>query len=211
MTSTKISPTSITSVTLEVPDVSAAQAFYAAAFDLDSRLQLRRSDAPASGFRGFTLSLVVSQPATVDCLIGAALDGGAAELKAVKKSLWGYGGVVAAPDGTIWKVATSAKKDTGPATKEIDEIVLLLGATDVAASKRFYTERGLVVTRSFGRKYVEFDAPPSHVKLALYGRRALAKDAGVGSEGTGSHRVVISGEGGQFVDPDGFVWEGDAA
>jgi hypothetical protein len=31
-------------------------------------------------------------------------------------------GVVQAPDGTIWKVATSAKKDTGPATQEIDQI-----------------------------------------------------------------------------------------
>jgi hypothetical protein len=211
MTSTKISPTSISSVTLEVPDPAAADGFYRSAFDLDSRLQLRRSDAPTSGFRGFTLSLVVSQPATVDNLISAALEGGATELKPVKKSLWGYGGVVAAPDGTIWKVATSAKKDTGPSTKEIDDMVLLVGATDVAASKHFYTERGLEVTRSFGRKYVEFDAPSSHVKLALYGRRALAKDAGVASDGTGSHRLVISGEGGPFVDPDGFAWEGTPA
>jgi hypothetical protein len=37
---------------------------------------------------------VVSQPATVDALIGAALDAGATTLKAVAKSLWGYGGVV---------------------------------------------------------------------------------------------------------------------
>ena len=36
-------------------------------------------------------------------------------LKSAAKSFWGYGGVVRAPDGTIWKVATSAKKDTGPA------------------------------------------------------------------------------------------------
>jgi hypothetical protein len=33
------------------------------------------------------------------------------------------------------------------------------------------------VARSFGRKYVQFAT--AHVKLALYGRRALAKDAGV--------------------------------
>ncbi len=36
-----------------------------------------------------------------------------------------------APDGTIWTVASSSKKDTGPATRQIDEIVLQLGATDV--------------------------------------------------------------------------------
>jgi hypothetical protein len=52
------------------------------------------------GFRGFTLSLVVSQPATVDGLSGAALDAGATPLKPAAKSLWGYGGVVQAPDGT---------------------------------------------------------------------------------------------------------------
>jgi hypothetical protein len=34
------------------------------------------------------------------------------------------------------------------------------------------------------RTYVEFAAPASHVKLALYGRRALAKDAGVSPDGT---------------------------
>jgi hypothetical protein len=42
-----------------------------------------------------------------------ALAAGAAPLKPVAKSLWGYGGVVRAPDGTIWKVATSSKKDAG--------------------------------------------------------------------------------------------------
>jgi len=83
-----------------------------------------------------------------------------------------------AQDGTIWKVATSSKKDTGPATRQIDEIVLLLGAADVPASKRFYLDRGLEVARSFGRKYVEFATPSSPVKLALCGRNALAKDAG---------------------------------
>lgn len=111
-----------------------------------------------------------------------------------------------APDGTIWKVATAAKKDNGPATRQIDQIVLLLGAADVAASKRFYVERGLVVARSFGRKYVEFAISSSPVKLALYGRRALAKDAGVSPEGTGSHRILIGSDAGPFTDPDGFAW-----
>jgi catechol 2,3-dioxygenase-like lactoylglutathione lyase family enzyme len=197
--------TAIESITLEVPDPAAAGAFYAAAFGLDDLLAFRTSDAPTAGFRGFTLSLVVAQPVTVDGFIGAAVDAGAEPLKPVKKTFWGYGGVVRAPDGAIWKVASSSKKDTGPATREIDEVVLLLGADDVAASKRFYVEHGVAVAKSFGRKYVQFDT--GQVKLALYGRRALAKDAGVDPDGSGSHRIVIGGDGGSFSDPDGFAWE----
>jgi predicted lactoylglutathione lyase len=199
--------TSIESVILEVPDPSAAGAFYAAAFDLDDQVDLRPSAAATAGFRGFTLSLVVSHPATVDRVIGAALDAGATALKPTRKGFWGYGGVVQAPDGAIWKVATSAKKNTEPATGHIDDVVLLLGVTDVAASKRFYVDRGLAVARSFGRKYVEFANPSAPVKLALYGRRALAKDAGVSPEGSGSHRIIIGSDSGPFTDPDGFAWE----
>ena len=197
----------ITSITLEVPDPDAAGAFYRAAFGLGTQVRLRASQEPTTGFRGFTLSLVVSQPSTVDTLAGAALDAGATTIKPVKKGFWGYGGVVRAPDGTIWKIATSAKKDTGPATRHIDDIVLLLGTEDVAASKQFYVEQGLTVARSFGSRYVEFDTPASHVKLALYRRRALAKDAGVPPEGTGSHRITITSDAGPFTDPDGFAWE----
>jgi predicted lactoylglutathione lyase len=186
--------TSIESVTLEGPDPAAAEALCAA-------------EPPTTGFRGFTMSLVVSQPSTVDSLIGAALDSGATSLKPVAKNLWGYGGVVQAPDGAIWKVATSSKKDSGPATRQIDDIVLLLGVADVKASKRFYVDRGLAVKKSFGSKYVEFDSAGSPIKLALYGRRALAKDAGVAPNGSGSHRIVISSDAGPFTDPDGFAWE----
>jgi predicted lactoylglutathione lyase len=201
--------TAIESLTLEVPDPAAAEAFYTAAFGLGDLLALRGSDAPTTGFRAFTLSLVVSQPATVDGFVGAALDAGATPLKPAKKTFWGYGGVVRAPDGAIWKVASSSKKNTAPATREIGEIVLLLGVDDVAASKRFYVEHGVEVAKSFGRKYVQFDT--GHVKLALYGRRALAKDAGVAPEGTGSHRIVIGGDSGSFTDPDGFAWEAAVA
>lgn len=198
---------SIESVTLDVADPTAANRFYTAAFGLDTQIHLRASEAPTTGFRGFTLSLTVSQPATVNSLIDAALEAGATPLKPAAKSLWGYGGVVQAPDGTIWKVATSAKKDTGPATREVDEIVLLLGVADVAASKRFYVDQGLAVAKSFGRMYVEFAAGSGPVKLALYRRRALAKDAGVSPDGTGSHRLMIGGDAGPFTDPDGFAWE----
>ncbi|MBF6221818.1 glyoxalase [Nocardia abscessus] len=201
----------IESVVLEVPDSSAAEAFYAAAFGLGDKVRVRASEAPTSGFRGFILSLVVSQPSTVDSLISTAVDAGATTLKPAKKSFWGYGGVVQAPDGAIWKIATSAKKDAGPATREIDDFVLLLGVDNVKATKQFYVDRGLSVAKSFGGKYVEFDAPSSAVKLALYGRRAAAKDAGVSPEGSGSHRIVIGGDLGSFADPDGFAWEAASA
>jgi predicted lactoylglutathione lyase len=199
--------TSIDTITLEVADPAAAERFYTTAFGLGARLRLRASQEPTTGFRGFTLSLTVSQPADVNALIEAALDAGATVLKPVAKSMWGYGGVVQAPDGTIWKVATSAKKDTGPATRQIDSIVLLLGVTDVAASKQFYLDRGLTVAKSFGRLYVEFATGPGPIKLALYRRRALAKDAGVTPDGTGSHRIAVGGVAEPFTDPDGFSWE----
>jgi uncharacterized glyoxalase superfamily protein PhnB len=199
--------TSIKSITIEVTDPEAATRFYNNSFGDDTPVRLRASQAPTTGFRGFTLSLIVSQPANVSALVDAALEAGATPLKPVTKSLWGFGGVVQAPDGTIWKVATSAKKDTGPATRQIDQIVLLLGAADVAESKRFYVDHGLAVAKSFGRKYVEFASDSSPVKLALYSRRALSKDAGVFPDGTGSHRLTIGGDAGSFTDPDGFAWE----
>jgi hypothetical protein len=68
-------------------------------------------------------------------------------------------------------------------------------------------DHGLEVAKSFGRKYVEFDMPSGAVTLGLYGRRALAKDAGVAPDGSGSHRLVIGGDAGHFTDPDGFGWE----
>ena len=104
-------------------------------------------------------------------------------------------------------VATSSKKDTGPATREVDDLVLLLGAKNVKAARQFYLDRGLAVAKSFGSKYVEFDTPSSPIGLALYSRRAAAKDAGVSPDGTGSHRIVIGGDAGPFTDPDGFAWE----
>jgi predicted lactoylglutathione lyase len=199
--------TSIESLTLEVADPTTAERFYAAAFGLGTQPRLRASEAPTTGFRGFTVSLTVSQPATASGFIDTALNAGATALKPAAKSFWGYGGVIQAPDGTIWKIATSAKKDTGPAARRIDAIVLLLGVADVAASKRFYLDRGLAVARSFGRRYVEFDTGSSPVKFALYERRALAKDAGVTPDGTGSHRLMIGSAAGPFTDPDGFEWE----
>src|SRR5262249_16190289 len=162
--------TAIEQITLEVADVAPPDPFYAPPFGLGTPVRLRAREEPTAGLRGFTLSLTVSQPATVSSLIHTALYAGATSLKPVRKTYWGVGGVVQAPDGTIWKVATSSKKDTGPATRQIDQFVLLLGVADVAASKRFYLDRGFAVEKSFGRKYVGFDTAPGPVKIALYRR-----------------------------------------
>ncbi|WP_136055456.1 glyoxalase [Microbacterium sp. K24] len=198
--------TIIDSVTLDVTDVEAAQSFYAAAFDLGDRLRFRASDAATSGFRGYTLSLVVSQPGDVHALVNAAAAAGATVIKPVSKSLWGVGGTVQAPDGAIWKIATSAKKDTAPPSRSVDEIILLIGADDVVASKTFYTERGIPVAKSFGRSYVQFDTGTSPIGLGLYRHASLAKDAGVPAAGSGSHRLTVNGALGAAVDPDGFAW-----
>jgi predicted lactoylglutathione lyase len=199
--------TYIESVTLEAADPAAAERFYAEAFGLGSVVRVRASEAPTAGFRGFTLSVTVPQPSTVRGFVDAALAAGAKSLKPVTKSFWGYGGVIEAPDGAIWKIATSAKKDDGPDTRQIDQVVLLLGVADVTASKRFYAEHGIGVAKSFGRMYVEFDTASSPVKLSLYRHHALAKDAGVAPDGTGSHRIAVASDAGSFTDPDGFAWE----
>ncbi|MFD8011709.1 glyoxalase [Streptomyces sp. NPDC058955] len=201
--------TSLVSVTLEVADPEAARRFYGA-FGVDTHVRLRASEEHSAGFRGFTLALTVSGPATVDAFVGAAVGAGATVLKPAAKSLWGYSGVVRAPDGTIWKIATSARKDTGPATRAIDDVVLLIGVEDVKATRRFYVDRGLTVAKSVGGTYAEFAPGRSgRVKLALYKRRALAKDLGVPADGTGSHLIVLGGTADAFTDPDGFVWEAE--
>jgi uncharacterized glyoxalase superfamily protein PhnB len=198
---------SIDSLILEAPDPDLVSGFYDQAFGLAGQVTVQSSTAPTAGFRGFTVSLLVSQPADADALIDSACAAGAALLKPAAKSLWGYGGVVQAPDGAIWKVTTSEQKNSGPVTRRVEQIVLLLGVTEITASKEFYVDRGLPVARSFGRKYVEFAMPSSPVALALYGRRALSKSAGVPRDGGGSHRLVIGNDFGSFTDPDGFAWE----
>src|ERR1700729_1943564 len=198
----------IESLTLEVADEAASQAFYESAFGLGDQFRAPTVDTPSTGFRGFTISLVVGQPSTVDSLQETALGGGAKSLKPAEKGMWGYGAVVQDADGVIWKLATSAKKNKGAATREIDDLVLLIGAADMGASKRFYVGRGLAVKRSFLNRYVEFDAPAGGIKLALYpGRAGLAKDAGVSPDGEGSHGIAVKSPAGEFSDPDGFAWE----
>lgn len=200
-------PMNITSLTIETPDPAAAEAFHTAAFGADLPLAFRACDLPTDGFRGFHISLITAQPADVDALAETAIAAGAAVIKPVTKSLWGYGGVLRSPDGTIWKVVSESKKNKGPASRTVQGVVLLIGADDVAASKAFHVERGFGVAKSFGKKYVEFEAGGGAVTLGLLSRKALAKDAGVPVDGSGSHRLAISGGTTAATDPDGFAWE----
>ncbi|MBM7517675.1 glyoxalase [Nocardioides nitrophenolicus] len=198
---------SLDTLLLEVADPAAARDFYARAFGPDLPLDVRATDAPTEGFRGFHVSLTMAQPADVDSLVASAVAAGATTIKPVTRSFWGYGGVLRAPDGAIWKVVSSSKRNKGPATREIESIVLLLGCADISATKQFYLDRGFAVARSFGRKYVEFEPGSGAVTLGLLPRKALAKDAGVPIEGGGSHRLVLVGGDTAATDPDGFAWE----
>jgi len=195
----------IRKLAIEAEDTTGTAGFLES-LGVDTHIEVRPASGASEGFRGFTLSLICAQPADVDALVEAAVAAGATTLKPGAKSFWGYGGVVQAPDGTIWKVAASSKKNKGPARAEFEDLVLLLGVEDVKASKQFYLDQGLTVEKSYGGKYVELASEP--VKLALYPRKANAKDAGVDPAGSGGHRLVITNTAGSFTDLDGYVWEG---
>lgn len=197
--------TTIHSISLASEDPAAGELFLKNAFGLGAGVGTHAHDEASSGFRGFTLSVLVPGPSDVRALVERALAAGASAIKEPVKSLWGFGAVLTAPDGTIWKIASRKKKDSGAPTGRVEDVVLLLGVADVAATKAFYIEHGIAVAKSYGSKYVEFETGASPVKLALYKRKALAKDAGVDESGTGSHRLVILADA-DFTDPDGFEW-----
>ena len=140
----------IETVTLEVDDTAAAEAFYAAAFDLgeDSWLRVRPAKDASSGFRGFAISLVVAQPGTVDSFAETALAAGATAIKAPEKSLWGYGAVLRDPYGNIWKLATSQKKQTGPVTREVESVNVGIGVARRRRHQAVLHRQGLKVAKS---------------------------------------------------------------
>lgn len=198
--------TTIDSLILEAEDPGDTQRFIESAFGLDGLVTTRAAAGPSSGFRGYSLSLVYEQPADVDSVAAAAVELGAEAIKPVSKSFWGYGGSLRAPDGSVWTLASSNKKNTAEPKGKHDSLVLLAGVSDVRASKAFYLDKGLKVERSFGGKYVEFATGPK-VTLALQSRRAVAKNAGVDADGTGAHLLTIAGGLGAVLDPDGYPWE----
>jgi predicted lactoylglutathione lyase len=192
-------------VVLNVSDPEAAERL-ATALGVGDRVGARASEEPTTGFRGFTVSLVVAQPSDVDALVDAAIGAGATVAKPATKSLWGYGGTLQDADGTVWTVASSSKKDKGPTTRKVEELIVQLGVEDVGASKQFYVDHGVPVAKSYGRKYVELDTSP--VKVSLLKRTLAAKNAGVSPDGTGSPGLELRSDVGAFTDLDGYVWDG---
>ncbi|WP_036510345.1 hypothetical protein [Nocardia aobensis] len=199
--------TSISHLVLGTTSPSAAESFYSTAFGANAPIRAESSVDESTGFRGFTLGVDVSGAASVDKLFSQALGLGATEVKPPRKQLWGgYSGVLRTPDGTILKIATTAKKDDAPLDLNPERVVLLLGVSDVKVSKQLYAARGLAVAKSYGSKYVEFEQQGGAVTLGLYKRAGLAKEFGVPPEGSGSHWLTIAWSGESFTDPDGFVW-----
>ena len=113
-----------------------------------------------------------------------------------------------APDGAIWKFATSSKKDTGPAGQEYDHLVLLLGVDDVKATKQFYVDHGLEVGKSFGSKYVEFEVlGAGHPAVALHAAARPRRTPGSTPRAPARTGSLSVSDAGAFTDPDGFAWE----
>lgn len=188
---------------LKTADVAGLEIFVKS-LGAEDRVEVRPTGSPATGFTGWSLSLVCSQPADVDALVEAAGAAGATVLKPAAKSFWGYGAILQAPGGSVWKLAASSKKNSGPAREAYDDLVLLLGVADVKAARKAYADRGLPVAKSFGGKYAEFATAP--VTLALYPAKAAAKEAGLPLAG-GSRGIVLRGNLGAFTDSDGYSWD----
>src|SRR5690348_751363 len=113
--------TTIHSISLASQDPAAGELFLKNAFGLGAGVGTHAHDEASSGFRGFTLSVLVPGPSDVRALVERALAAGASAIKEPVKSLWGFGAVLTAPDGTIWKIASRKKKDSGAPTGRVED------------------------------------------------------------------------------------------
>ncbi|MFW6598968.1 hypothetical protein ACQBAU_00655 [Propionibacteriaceae bacterium Y2011] len=195
--------TQIAHLIIDADDPAGVADFYSDVLRLGDLVRVAPGDQATNGFRGFCLSLVVAQPANVDVFLDGAVAAGAALVRRPKKSLWGYGGTLLAPDGTYVTIATASRKDAEPVSLVVDEVLLQLGVDNLPASAAFYTERGLTIGRR-AKGYAELET--GRITLTLNPRGELARAAGVAAGGSGSHRLRIASDTTPFVDPDGFVW-----
>ena len=206
-------------ITIGVPRVETARAFYTSAFSstatyddrtavLDlhgtGRLALHQIDSLAtdcdtnpatSGFRGHVLSCIVDRPAEVKALLDAATAHGATVIKPPKKEFFGeFTAVYQAPDGAVWKLTAASKKDTGPASgpPKPTETATFLGVAKPKASKVFYETLGMSVDRDYGDKFIDFTIADGMCRLGLLPRKALAKDVGVDEHGDGFSALVLT-------------------
>ncbi|MFV2177994.1 VOC family protein [Actinomadura sp. LOL_016] len=229
---------SLDTITIGVPQVEAARAFYTSALSstatgddrtavLDlhgtGRLALHRMDALAaasgadpatSGFRGHVLSFIVDRPAEVEALLDAATATGATAVKPAKKALFGeFTAVYRAPDGAVWKLAAASKKDTGavPDPPEPIETAVYLGVAEPKASKAFYETLGMSVDHDYGDKFIDFTVADGTSRLGLLPRKALAKDAGVDEHGDGFSGLVLTHTAASRADVDALLADAESA
>jgi catechol 2,3-dioxygenase-like lactoylglutathione lyase family enzyme len=157
-------------------------------------------DADTTGFRAVTLSYIVATAEQVDAVLAAAARAGGEIVKPAKRALWGgYSGHFADPDGHLWKVASNKgpsrlRRRSGEAIEPSlpQESAVTLGVGDMARSKRFYADGlGCPVDKSYA-KFVSFALGEGSWDLSLYGRQALADDAGLPVEGSGFRGVTLS-------------------
>lgn len=194
----------IENLTIEVDDVPAADAFYQA-LAVGPRVHPAPMTTPLTGFRGYVLGLQASQPADVDALVASALEAGGQIVTEASRSMRRYGATLTAPDGTVVRVSSPARTNAGPASRELEEIVLHLGVDELARTRAFYLERGLELSKRLGRLRVE--TADGAVGLSFTVREKLARDAGVEADGDRrAHGLILVGGAESFIDPDGFVW-----
>lgn len=204
-------------ITLGVPQTPTARDFYTAAFaapdnsgtaDLDlhgtGRLAFRPIEALAadldtepatSGFRGYVLGSIVPQPADVRALLQTATDHGAAVVKPAKKQFFGeFTASYRAPDGAVWKLAASSKKDTAPRDEppKPTESAIHLGVASPTASKAFYEALGMTAEHDYGDKFIDFRITDGALRIGLLPRKDLAKDVGVDERGDGFTAVALT-------------------
>ena len=222
---------SLDTVTVGVPEVEAARAFYTDAFaataaDSDAavldlygsgQLALRNlgelaadtgTEAVTMGFGGHVLSVIVRQPAEVRTLLEAATGRGATVVKPAKKELFGeYTAVYRAPDGAVWKLAADTKKDTGPVPDppEPIETAVYLGVAKPKVSKAFYAALGMSTRHDYGNKFVDFAIADGECRLGLLPRRALAKDVGVDEHGEGFSALELTCTAASRADVDALL------
>ncbi|GAB3717816.1 VOC family protein [Nocardiopsis oceani] len=226
---------SLNTVTVGVPKVEAARAFYTGAFaataaegggyshtaSLDlhgtGRLDLRNlgelaadtgTEAVTMGFGGHVLSVIVRQPAEVRALLEAATDQGATVVKPAKKEFFGeYTAVYRAPDGAVWKLAADTKKDSGPVPEppEPIETAVYLGVAAPKVSKAFYEALGMNARHDYGNKFVDFTIADGECRLGLLPRKSLAKDVGVDEHGEGFSALVLTCTAASRADVDALL------
>ena len=198
--------TSIESIILEVPDPAAAEHFYAAAFGLgDDCGCAPATHRPAASAASPSPSWSPSRAPSTACRRRRRRR--REDAQARQEELLGLRRRGAGTGRGDLEGRDVGEEKHRPRHPRVDDVVLLLGVDDVEASKQFYVDRGLAVAKSFGGKYVEFDAAdvagqagPLQAACPGQGRRRPP-------DGTGSHRIVIVGAAGPFTDPDGFAWE----